>query len=272
MTVRAELIAVDALRVYLLRTLPAKVDAINAARAATMKAPRAGPYAIASGARLVLGTTIGSGTEVTLTEGAARTATEVAADITTAAIAGITASADTQGRLVVTASAAPAEDAPSVLWLGPDTQAGDNAPFGWGPAGAERIVSAIVAPTEDGISDGDPGEIDLGSGFHVIIGKRTSTPTDNIRRDVTLVTLSCSVFAAEPQGSIRASQEYISQCVRAVRECIYEDRTLDGAVHIAELPSVQYEGRTFRFQLGQSQSGLMSEAPLQVLIKVFERS
>jgi hypothetical protein len=45
-TVMAESFVGEALRDYLLRKLPAKVDSINAARAAVLKAPRVGPYTV----------------------------------------------------------------------------------------------------------------------------------------------------------------------------------------------------------------------------------
>jgi hypothetical protein len=270
MSVQAELLAVSALRAYLLRTLPAKVATINSERAAVLKAPWAGSYTIPSGASLKVGIVPGSETTVALTAGT-RTAAQVATDLTAGAVSGLTFSADTQGRLTTTASQAPVSGTHSIVSIGADST-GANAALGFDPGGELKAVCAIAAPTNQGITDGQPELIDLRSGFWLILGERRAVPrSNNIRDDMHLVTVRAELLASEPNESTSASHEYIGACVRAVRECILDDRTLDNQVHLAEPVLSQYEARTFRFASG-GVSPLMSAATIDFRLKVYERT
>lgn len=266
-TVLAERKAVEALAAYLKRALPAKVTSINSGRAVIFKAPRAGPYTIPASGSLALGIVPGSEAANALTAGS-RTATQVAAQL---AVTGITASVDSQDRLTLTASQAPSGATQSIVSLGPDAT-GTNAAFGWSPGGEMVARAALVAPGNLGVSDGQPEHIDFGAGFWVVIGDRTTEPRSaNIRDDTHRVKLKLELLASEPNGDVIASREYIDQVVRAVRECVLEDRTLDSEVHIAHIPSNQTSAKTFRFK-SQGASPLMSSAEMTVHIQVFERS
>lgn len=266
-TVMAELLAVDALRAYLLKTLPAKVSTINSGRAAVLKATTVGPYTVTG--NISLGITRGSETAITLTTGS-RTTAQLVTEINAAAVSGITASADSEDRLTITASAAPSSSTPSVVSL---AASAENAAFGWDKGGEFTLRSGLVAPSARGVHDGEPDMVDLGAGFWVLIGKRSTAPrSSNIRDDVHIVTMSLEVLAAEPNGNVDSAHELIGSAVRAVREVIYEDRTLDGQVHITNLTSIQYEARTFRFSAGGTSSPLLSAAQITAAVHVFERS
>lgn len=271
-TVMADVLAAQALREYLLRTLPAKVDSINAERVAVLRAPRSGPYALPATAALVLGATVESGTTVPLT-GGTMTASDVSDAINAAGIVGLTASVDGMDRLVVQSSVVPDGDTPSVVYLGPDNDApGTNAAFGWQPGGYEEVRSALIAPDADAVCDGNPGLFDLGRCFWVVMGRRTTEPRENIRSDIHRVTMQLDIHATEPHSRQRAATEYIGQCCRAVREVLLEDRTLDGMVHLVEVPTLVQSGETYLFAGRESASPLVMVAPMTIRIHVFERS
>jgi len=266
-TVKAELLAVEALRAYLGRTLPAKVDVLNAARAAVLVAPRAGPYTLAGS--LYLGI-LPTG-QTTVAVSGTLTAAQVATLINAAAPSGLTASADSRGRLVLTASAAPSGSTPSAVFVGASAE---NRALGWPAGGTSLVLGALVAPDSGGISDGQDVPVSFTEGnFAVVLGARSTRPrSPNIRDDVHVVTMQVEVYAAEPQGSVEASHEFLAQAVRAVREVVLEDRTLDGAVHLALLDAVTVTGRTFRFETPGGASPLMTSAVLTLAVHVFERS
>lgn len=269
-TVQAERKALDALRAYLLRALPAKVDAVNATRAARITAPRAGPYTLPGSASLALGTDPASLVTVALTAGV-RTATQVAAELDAAFPGALVFGVDEQDRLYIQADA-PSAGAKSVVALGAD-ETGAAAAIGLPPGGDLLVRNAIVAPVARAIVDGEPGGMDFSDGFYVVFRERTSEPrSSNIRDDTHRVAFRAEVIAAEPDASARGSQEYLEACVRAVREVIYEDRTLDGLVMLAELLSVRYRGQPFYFAQGGQMSPLMTSAEMNLRILVFERS
>lgn len=271
-TVEAELRAIVALREYLLRTLPAKVATINAGRAAVLKSALAGPFTVPAGLTLKVGTVKGTYSDVALTSGA-RTATQVAAEID-AGVAGVTVSVDTQQRLVITSDTLPSGETPSVVALGPDDAVAPavNALFGWPEQGTLVLRSAIVAPHSDAVWDGNPGVFDLDRCFHVTFGKRATTPrSKNIRDDVHHVSLEMEIRAVEKFMEPRSMPEITLQCIRAVREVIYEDRTLDGRVVLTELPALQSLPETYILG-GGSPSPLYGLAKLTARIHVYERS
>lgn len=271
-TVKAESHAVIALRDYLLRTLPAKVASINAERVAKLKAARAGPYVIGAGRTLLLGAK-GSEVAVPLTQGAARTAAEVAQDIVTAAVPNITASADAQGRLLITSTAAPAANAPSSVSVGSDANAAVdiNTAFGWPMGGTHVVRNAIVAPDSAAVCDGNPGFFDLGRCFWVLIMARNAIPRPNIRADTYDCDLSLQVLAAEPSGQREAAPNYMEDVLRCIREVIHEDRTLDAQVFLAQLPNTQFSPDTFTFS-NLAASPLVTQAAMTVRVSVFERN
>jgi hypothetical protein len=265
-TIEAEVKAVNALRDYLLRTLPAKCASINTGRAAVLKAPRAGPYTIPASGSLKIGAVRGSESTETLTSGS-RTASQVAAELSAT---GVTASADSQGRLVLTSDTAPTDGTPSVVSLGADSTA-TNAVFGWSPGGEIAVREAVVTPTHQGIRDGDHHLVDVEKGFGIIIGeKRTTDTMGNIRYDQRDVTMRLALYVR----CMRADgySEQVEQCVRAVREVIFEDRTLDAQVQMTEVLQAVVMGPAFLFANESGASPLLARADMNVRVRVFERS
>jgi hypothetical protein len=271
MGVKAEQIACQALREWLLLKLPAKVTSVNTDRAAVLKAPRAGPYTIPASASLKLGTVIGSEAADAITAGTRSTA-QVVADLSTA---GITATADTDDRLVLTSTTAPTSGVPSTVALGADTT-GANAAFGWDPGGERVVRSALVAPTSKGVADGWPITPDLGPGFWIILGDRSSQEL-GVHRDEYLVAVDLAILRADPNTSQHRSREHIHACVRCVREVLLSDagRTLGrasfGDIMFVRESGCRIAGKPFAFQSDKGVSPLMDVATLDLEIRVYER-
>lgn len=267
-TVKAEQLAVEALREYLLRTLPGKVSSINTGRAAVLKAAVAGAYAIPASGTLKIGTAPGSETTVALTSGS-RTAAQVASEIS---VAGITATADAQSRLVLTATAAPSGTTPSVVVLAADSTA-TNSVFGW-DAGGERVYRyPLAAPAHGGIVDGDHAVLDLRAGFGILfLDKRSEDTLRNIRHDERDVTIKMALHVPVPGGHPYFAAEQVEQAVRAVREVLFEDRTLDSQVQMLDVMNATILGPVFRFEGVAGVSPLLARADMAVRVRIFERS
>ncbi len=277
MPIRPEALAASVLRDYLLLALPAKVAALNAARAPVLKSPLAGPFAVPPGARLLLREGAVS-YPVVLTSGS-RTATQLAVDFAAAGFAG--ASSDVRGRLVLT-GAAPAAGAWQRLELASEGEAGGvagvHALFGWDSGGNRVVRSPLVAPTYRGLYDGFPVQPDFpgGGALVVILGDRRATPQPNVRRDMHDVQVTVHLLRAEPQAATHASREGIQACLQAVRECIHESRTLDESetsdrhIMLTEVESTEVGGRPL---LMEGLPGLFFDsAEVRVRIRVYERS
>ncbi len=274
--VRPSALACEALREYLLQHLPARVATLNAARFATVKAGLAGPYVIASGS-LMLGTSRPATTSVTLPTGGAVTATTVAAAIN-AAVSGVTASADTAGRLVLTADVAPTEGVASAVCVGPSTVG--NPIFGWDTDGAYEVRSALLAPSWKGVLDGFPVALpDFGRSFCVILEDREDVPLGGYRRDMHTVTIGLSVWATDRNVQAHRSREYIQAAVQAVREVLTSDegRTLGraalGDVQHVEVSRAKVRGMPFQaFDEAKRPLGAPADvAAMSVSVKVFAR-
>lgn len=263
-TVEPETLAVSALRDHLLNKLPAKCAAINAGRAALIRAGRPGPYAITAGMGLSVGTAPEPLTMVALIAGT-RSAAEVAAEL--AGVAGLGAAVDPLGRLILAASAAPV-DAASEVTVGAD-ETGANVLFGWNPGGERNYRNPIVPPLRSGILDGDFHELPLMGRFGIIIGDKITVTDGPVRRDMHLVTMNLVVHVPVPEHG-EGYGELAAQCVRAIREVIVEDRTLEGRVERADPARAVVMGTAFRFETGSSP--VLARADLQIQVKVFQRS
>lgn len=273
-------LAVQALREHLLRYLPAKVAQLNSLRAATLKSALVEPFAIPAGAVLRLSATSQevAPTDVALTSGV-RTSAQVVADITAAAVPGLTASADEVGRVVLTADAAPAVGAPSVVVVARDSgRTGSNEALGWADGGEHYETAALVAPSWRGISDGRPLTApDMGQGFWLLLLNRTVRPTHpGIRRDTYNVTFQCEVWRPfSANAPPHRSRETISSCVRAVRELIeagegrYLGRYGAGDVQLATVTDVSISGEPLTF--AEVPGVLFDFAKLTINVRVFQR-
>lgn len=227
-----EQLAVDAALDFLRRYLPAQVSTVNASRYAALKSALVSPFTIPAGATLKLSASSqeATPTDVALTSGV-RTSAQVVAEITAAAVPGLTASADSDGRVVLTATAAPASGAPSVVVVARDgtdsvAASGVNAAFGWSEGGEHIELPAIIAPSWRGIVDGRAITApDMGGGFWVLLGDRESVPTDpGLRKDTYNVTIKGEVWRPFGASAVQhRTREAITSCMRAVRELIASD-------------------------------------------------
>lgn len=271
-------IAATALREYLLRYLPARVTALNLTRAAVLKSGLVGPFAISSGT-LSIGATRDGGTSVTLPTGGAVTAAAIAVAINATPVAGVTASADSDGRLVLTSATTPTGDTLSVVGVGGGNT--NNLLFGWEANGAHVVRAALEAPLYAGVADGLPvGLPDFGRGrFAVVIEDRSETPLGGFRRDEHTVTLALSVWAVDKAVGVHRSREYIQAAAQAVRDVLEADdgRTLGraavGDVQHVSITAEKIRGTPFQaFDETRRPLGPPADvASMTVQVKVFQR-
>lgn len=265
-----ELIATQAIKQWLLLNLKAKVDEVNLQRAAVLTAAYAGPYTIAAGKQLGLNVDAADGyTTTELTEGS-RTAAQLAADINAGLDVAI-ASADDEGRLVITSPTPPiasSPDAPSVVKLRGNFGADCNAVFGWDPGGMDVINTALIAPGVRDISDGMPTLGDLcerGPGtICVVLGDKKTRPVSaNSHVEEYFVVFDLTVLRVEPLGNNYRNAEPIYSALRCVREVLLTDdgkqlgRASVGDVQRArELGPTVVKAMQFRFTEGDKSTPL----------------
>jgi len=280
-SVRPEQIAAIACRDWLLLGMPAKVAEVNATRAAALKSPWAGPFAIAPGATLGINVTQNSDAFVTvaLTDGS-RTATQLAADINgTTGLSGV-ASADTEGRLILTSLLAPTTSAASKVALR-NAVLDVNATLGFSKGGERCIVTALVAPSHNDIIDGWPLLSDLinrGPGTVVVIlGDKVTKELPNPRQDQHIVTMDVSVMRIEPHQQIHRNREHIYAAVRCVRELMLSGegrrfgRGESGDVQMARPSLGRVVAKPLSFGAKDSPSPLFDAAVIQVECRIYER-
>jgi len=223
MSVRPEALVCEYLRDWLLMQLPAKVAEVNAARAPVLRSPYAGPYVVTSGMALSISIDDPAAcTSVALTTGT-RTATQLAADIEgTSGLSGI-ATADADGRLVLT-GAAPSS-ATQGVYIGPDST-GAAELLGFNPGGERCVRAPLAAPLSSGVADGWPNILDCGPGFWVILGKRASVPVQpgDVRRDSWMAAVEMTIMLKDTNIQNSRSREAIEACVQCVQEVLLSDR------------------------------------------------
>lgn len=246
MSVNPEQIAVDALKDWLLGALPARVAALNAANVAVVKS-RPGPFTLAAGT-LLIGTERGTTTSVTIA-GGSYTASDLATAINGTPVSGVTASADADGRLVLTASTAPSVGTDSVVCVGAND---NNAALGWHDAGEYVVRSALVAPDWKQLRDGWPAAPPDGANnsFIIIFEDRTaqSVAAERHYREMHTVTVHAMVLAPIGTSEVR-DRRRISLAVAAIREALSGDtgrmlgNTSAGAVQLARVTSTAIAGK-----------------------------
>ena len=269
-----ELLAVDALKTWLLRQLPAKVAAINAARFASVSSALVEPFNLAGEALTVsvVGLDDASPVALTLPTGTGLTAAEVAFALEAQSPSGFGATA-VEGRLVLTSDAAPAAGAPSVLAV---LAGAANETFGWSPTGEMTKREPLVAPSWRGIMDGVPlPSQELGTGFWVIIGDRTAQLVTGNRRSEYLVSIHLDVMRSlgMKQTPFR-DREAIGACVRAVREVLTDDatgrqlgRAEAGDVVFAEIPRTAISGQALQAPASRG-SFFFDVAAMEVSVRI----
>jgi len=268
-------IAVQAIREHLLMFLPAKVAELNTLRPAVLKSAYVEPFTFPAATSLKLGINRdgSSPTTCAMTAGT-RTAAQVAFDINSASPPGLVATFDRDGRVILTASAKPAQDAPSVVCALADTT-GANLILGWSPGGETVLYSALVAPTNAGVMDGWPmASPETGQAFWLILDERQSVQIEPLRRYEYLVTIPILCFKPELGMGTHRSREGVSMVVRAVREVLhtlrgrYAGHEGFGDVMLVQVTNVFIPGKAFSFK---GENVLYDTASLTITARVFAR-
>jgi len=272
-------IAANELRSWLLLKLPAKVAEINEERPAKLVAAKAGPYTIASGAAISLGTGRSGPWESPALTAGSRTATQVASDLN-AGLTELVASVDSLDRLVITAEPPDAESTTiSCVALQADTTA--NAPFGWA-AGGEHVTSApLRAPTYSGVCDGNPlYPFDNSQGFWVVLDDRECSLWPDVetgrRRNEFLCTFQVFIYRPDINAQPYRSREAISSCARAVREVLQTSegvqlgRGANGDIVVTDVVSEKISGTPFSFSNSKTPNLAFDVASLVIRIKVYK--
>ncbi len=275
MPLQAEQLVVDALADWLRLKLPAEVATLNAARAAVIKTPVAGPFTIPIGAVLPLSLTgRDNATGISLQPGT-RTTTQVAASIELG-LPGV-ASVDSTDRLVLTSTTTPTTS-DSVMAVGPDAT-GANLALGFEPGGEYCMRSPIVTPTIKGVADGFPTMPDLGQGFWVIIGDRHTTPVEpQPRRDESVVALELAIFMRATANEMHRNREAITSCLRCVRGVLSSTsgrqlgRAANGDVMWVGMGEATVAAVPLQVRLSaKAPNALMDVCTQKLTIRVFER-
>ena len=275
-----EELATTALREWLLLRLPAKVTEVNLLRAAVVRAPWAGPYTIPAGGTLGIGVTIAETfVSVALTSGS-RTAAQLATDINAATGLSGVASADSDGRLVLTSPTPPTTSTASTVRVRGNTAADVNSVLGLDSGGVRRVTQALVAPGSEGIHDGWPvvmqfgAQQAIGNVIVALIGDRkTNVSEPGPRGDRAVVTTDLTILLAV--GAHR-HPEGIQSAVRCVRELLLSD--LGKRLGVAVGPGVQgvlersgtfVRGKPIAFGTRQSPGPLYDAAVMNLDISLF---
>lgn len=285
MAANPEQLAAEGLVDYLRLHLPAKVAAVNATRAAVLKTPGAGPWSI-SGGRLILSAVSPSdtGVIVQLPTGGAVTAAAIAAAINTADVGNtMTASADADGRLVVTSDTAPAAPGTS-SFIGslqhPNPALDGNVVLGWDIGGESVTRFPVLPPTYRGIHDRYPVLMpDGGIGLWVVLADRKTRPWpdggEGMRRGESEVTFNIEVLQPEMTLTPSRSAERISAAVRAVRETLLTVRGRqlgnEGTIIRLDILDSSILARSIVFNDSQAAfQGGFDLAALTVAVRVFQ--
>lgn len=288
---QAERIATQALRDWLLLSLPAKVTEVNLTRAASVMAPYAGPYVFSAGATIGICRVADSDTfnTVNLTTGS-RTTAQVVTEINIALGAAVASADAVSDRLILTSLIPPTTSAASaVLLRGDGTSTDANTVFGWDAGGEKCVRTALVAPGSRGITDGLPLQPDFGpsgagggSPIIVIIGDRASKPVGPMptRRDEYAVVIDLSILRVEPQQQAHRDREHIHAAVQCVRELLVTQSGLmlgqrgnQSVKKVTEL-SCRVSALPFKFKDNKDSpivSPLFDGAAMSVEVRVYEQ-
>lgn len=269
-------LAVEAMCDWLRLKLPGAVATVNSERAPRIRS-LAETFNIGSSKTLKIHTSrTGTGTTVALTAGAARTAAQVAADITAAAPPGITATADAEGRVVLT-GAAPTTTADSTVAVLTDTT-GANALFGWDAAGDFVTSVKLAAPAWRGVTDWwPPLPPDDSQGFWVVVAARGAAPTEghSLNRNEWDVQLTLVVLKPELGQSPHRNREGLAAATRAVLDVLlstrgrYLGRESNGDVLALEAAEQSIDGRVVVFD--EQPNIALTAAVVTVSLRVFQQ-
>jgi len=265
-----------------LANLPARITEVEATRYATLSSATVGPWTVAAGMSLRLGTGRGPLLIVPLTPGSNRTAQQIADDINNV-VQDITARVDGYGCLSIDSDETPnaATNTPSSVVLGADTT-GANVLFGWSSSGERVVLYPLRAPGTPGVCDGvrsyNPAN---GQSFSIVIGNRTVTPWPTVsqqrRRDEFNVNMQVFIFCPLMMNDHYRSQEGISTCARVVREVlstldgIQLGRASSGDLPIVDILNEKISGNQFAFdQKNNAPSVLCDFATMTLNVRVYQ--
>ena len=276
MTVRASALAAQALREYLLLSLPAQVAVVNLTRAAVLTTPAAGPWTIPAAATLGISLTGASGfTSVSLTAGS-RSASQLATEINTALAATI-ATATTDGRLRLTSTTTPTgPDTVSCVALDADAT-GAALAMGFDPGGEIVVRAPIVTPTNKGVCDGEPLVLEpLAQGRMIVVirDREDSAVPSELRREERLATMELLVYVPMTRQDYHQSREEIQAAVECILDVISSTsgrqlaRSDVNDVGYVQCKSVKVSGSTWALP---KQNFMCDIARLVITARVFQR-
>jgi len=264
-------LAAEAFCEYLLATLPAAVATKNLDRAATLTTPVPGPFTIPADAVLRVTLDGTNFTAVALTAGS-RTAAQIAGEVDTAMAADV-GSATSDGRFRLTSTTTPTGPATnSAIGLDVDTT-GANVALGFDPAGFRVVRAPLIAPTHQGVLDGEPSLMPpLANGRMVVAIRDRQDEEVQLRRDERLATMEVLVYV--PLATQDESREEIqSACACIVNVC----RTTAGRqfaksqqneIGFTQVKSVKVSGS--RWGVKNDLHFMMDIAKLVVTARVFQ--
>jgi hypothetical protein len=276
MTVRASALAAQALREYLLLSLPAQVAVVNLTRAATLTTPAAGPWTIPAAASLGISLTGAAAfTVCTLTAGS-RSASQLATEINSG-FGSVIATALTDGRLRLTSTTTPTgPDTVSVVALDADAT-GAALVLGFDPGGECIVRAPLVAPTSKGLCDGEPLVLEpLAQGrMIVVIRDREDVAVQaELRREERLATMELLVYVPMTRQGWHQSREEIQAACECIIDVISSTsgrqlaRSAENDVGFVQVKSVKVSGTSWETK---KQNFLLDIAKLVVTARVFQR-
>ena len=185
------------------------------------------------------------------------------------------------GRLVLTGPA-PVAGTASVVLVARDTNGtaptGSNTAFGWSEGGEHTQTAALVSPNWRGVVDGRAMTApDMGQGFWVLLGNRTTKPTHpGVRRNTFQVTIQCEVWRPfSVNAPPHRTREGITACVRACRELVltedgrYLGRQGAGDIQLADVSEGVISGDPISLQ--ETPGVLFDWAKFTFTCRVFQR-
>lgn len=269
-------IATNALRDWLILSLPLKVNEVNSDRTARLVAGSAGPYEVVANLSFAASRS-GPWETPALTTGV-RTATQVADELNLS-FNDLIASVDAEDRLVISGEA-PSSGTGLIGCVAIQADTVANAPFGWS-AGGEHVTSApLRPPTRNGVCDGNPlYPFDNSQGFWVVIDDRECTlwPDETARRrNEFMCTFQVNIYRPDVNVQPYRSREAIASCARAVREVLQTNegiqlgRAVNGDIIVTDVVSEKISGTPFTFSNSKTPNLAFDIASLVIRIKVFK--
>lgn len=268
-------LASDALRALLLAQLPAQVSARNLLRAASITTPSVGPWIVPVDGAISF-TVDGTAYTAALLTAGSRTAAELALELNTA-MGGSAFTALTDGRLRFTSPTPPSSPTTnSVVGFAADAT-GALAVLGFDPAGEQVARSPLIAPTNQGVMDGEPTVLPpLANGRMIIVVGDRRDEEVQLRRDERLARLELRVYVPMATQNFHASREEIQSACACILNVLNTTagrqfgRSADNDVGFTQVKSIEVSGSAWKTP--NDLSYLFDQARLIVTARVFQRA